>query len=416
MALVRELVRSRNERAVWPGELPSARVDLLESLWPFGNVSSLSDSTVRQLSAVWRAQWIIANSCAGMPLRCHERTSTGRREIRDTVSRVIWGRPNLEVNHFTFWATVFLHLSNGNAYIHVKGTPGMPTSLWPIESSRVQVGRDPKTRQKTYLIDGVTPAVDWSQGGTMIHLMMMSTDGLKGTSPIQAGAMSFDTALASERWANRWFKNSSAPGGYLSTEQDLTPEQSAQIAESWEEFHKGDRNAHTLAVLGKGTKWMSTTLSPKDAMIIDARSRGVIEVSNWYGLPPFMLGEVEKQSSWGTGVDAQYQGLLQFTLDSYLVNVEQTVSDDMMSNPNRYAKFVRGALLRMNPKDQAAVLEVMLRNGAASQDEWRELIDWDPIPDGQGEKFWMMTNMAPIETITGPAGAPAASESPAAAV
>lgn len=419
MAIVSRIGRSLATRSVPQGMLPSESggVNLLEMLWPFGLSDSgelIDPDLVLRLSALWRAVSIIANTCAMMPLHTFARQADGgRKPVRLPSEEFIWGRPNPEVNAFTFWSTVFMHLvMNGNAFLAVHTRADGSKELWPQEPRRVQVGRDPNTRRKVYLVDGTHPHIDYIAGGDFVHLQGLGSNGLTGQSIVKLAATSMGISLAANKWAAKFFANMSAPGGYLTTEQDLTPAQAEQLSTLWEKSHKGTSNSHRLGVLGKGTKWMSTTLNPEDAMLLSTMSQGYIEVSNWTGVPAFMVGAVDKQTSWGTGVAKQFQGLRTYTLDPYLVNAEQTITDELLRPTNHYAKFNRGALLRMDPSEQAQVFERLQRMGVLSQNEIREFLDLEAIDGPAADQYWMNSTMKTTEQLAA-AKEPAAPALPA---
>lgn len=411
--VVRSLGRVLGQRSVTQGFLPSqvGSPNLLESLWPFAMSESgemVTPDTILRLSALWRAVNIIANTCAMMPLKTYaKKPDGGRMPIELPAERHIWDRPNPEVNKFVFWSTVFLHqVMNGNAFLVVHRRADGGSELWPQEPRRVQVGRNPNTRKKVYLLDGTDSHGDVLDGGDVIHIPALSMDGLVGMSLVKMAATSMGISLAANKWASKFFSNTSAPGGYLTSDQELNATQSEQISVEWEKRHRGVQNSHRLAVMGKGTKWMSTMLNPEDAMLLSAITQGYIEVSNWTGVPAFMVGAVDKQTSWGTGVAQQFQGLRTYTLDPYLVNAEMTISDEALPE-GHYAKFTRGALLRMDPAEQSQVFERLERIGMMSQNEGRELLDLEPIKDPSADEYWLNSAMRTTKSLAATQDGPA---------
>ena len=79
---------------------------------------------------------------------------------------------------------------------------------------------------------------------------------------------------------------------------------------------------------------------------------------------------------------------------------EDAVNWDLFSESERsrfYAKYNMAALLRGDAKTQAEILEIERRNAIINADEWRELTDRNPLPDGQGKMYFMPLNMAPVD-------------------
>jgi HK97 family phage portal protein len=377
------------------------RMDLMSLLMGRRSTSGgfVDEEKAFTISAVYRAIDLIASVSASLPIYVYQQGEVTRTRVRRPEDRYLWKRPNPEVNRWAFWATVFLHLAaTGNAFVYVVAAPGMaprrPAELWPIESSRVQVGR--ANGEKVYLIDGVTPEKDWLRGGRIWHLMGLSRDGLVGMSPMQLGLNGFGLALAAEEYGARFFANGSAPGGYLSSEQVLSAAQAKELSDMWEEFHRGVENAHRTAVVGRGTKWLSTALNPEDAQLLLTRQFSVSEVARWWGVPEHLLSAHDKQSSWGTGIAENNRAFLTYTIEGkYLTNTEQSASDELLPDDDLEMAFDRAGLLRGNPLEEAQYLEIMRRNGAINVDEWRDRINMPPLPGSAGQEYLVPLNMGP---------------------
>jgi HK97 family phage portal protein len=386
MPVLRRMVgRLATARAVSLNPEYGPRWDLTELAKSLATGDWVTPEKALTLSAVWRSVSIISNVSAVMPLHTYEETEAGRRKMKRPDERFLWGRPNPDVNRFVFWQTVFLHVSlNGNAFIYVVPAAGRerrPAELWPLEPKRVKVGRD-KEGRKIYEIDGTTPARDWTAGGELVHVQGLGTDGLRGLSPISLFAQSIGLGLAAQEYAARFYSQGSPPGGYLSSEQELEPDTAQRLSEMWEKHHQALGNAHRVAVLGHGTKWNTTTLNPEDAQLLATRQFQVADVSRMFGIPEHLLGSHDKQSSWGTGISEQNRGLLIYTVDPYLVNVELTISDTLQGE-GRYSKFAREGLLRGTPTERAQFYKSMVEAGVFTPNIILELEDMETIgPEG----------------------------------
>lgn len=359
-------------------------------------------TTAMQISAVYRAIKILADVIASLPIDIlTEKTQGGiTTEVseRPPMLSAIWRRPNPEVNRFVFWNTVAGHLvATGNAFLWVDPFPSTegsskrsPMALWPISPHAVRVGRD-RTRRKIYEIagpGGVTPQRDWVDGGNIIHIQGFGSDGLIGLSPIELGASTIANAYDAGSYSSAFLRNSSAPvAGYLSTDQRLTPEQAQEIAETWEQFHKGPENVGRAAVLGSNTKWMTVLINPKDAQLLESRTFEIEEISRWFGVPLHLLSSHTKDTSWGSGLFEQNRALLVFTVDPLLVNIELTISDELIWQTATKAAFIREGLLRPNPLERAQYLSILRQNGVINADEWRAKEGMAPIPNGGGQSY-----------------------------
>jgi len=310
---------------------------------------SVTEETAIGLSAVYRSIVLIATTAGGLPLHVYRELPDGSRQrIRPEGMRVLWDKPNPDMTRQTFWEVVFGHEVMGDAFIFVvKDRNGDPLELWPIEPSRVKIGRTPEGR-KVYQVDDLDPMIDYSSGGEIIHIPNFGRDGLRGLSPIKASPAVVSLGLSSQEYADRFFGADSTPNGLLSSDQDLTMEQAQEIADLWEATHQGLERQHRIAVLGRGANFHPVSISPHDAQLLEERRFQLSEIARLFGVPPHMLGDVDRSTSWGSGIEEQTHGFLTFTLQAHINRFEHAVNDSLLrkGSTGRFLKFDLGGLLR----------------------------------------------------------------------
>ena len=335
------------------------------------------------ITAFQRGVRLRALTVAQLPLHTYDRASeTSRVPVRNPFDRYLWERPNPEHLPIDFWSCFVGHrVSTGNAYLYVETYGGgLPLHIWPIDPQRVKVGRA-KDGRKIYQIDDDLPQVDFTQGGNIVHSMGFSVNGLVGISPLQGEAMGL--ALNAEEYASRTFSTGSVPGGILKTDQQLTEKQAEAMATRWDRFHAGTANAHKIAVLDRNVDFRAVSINPEDAQLLDTRKFQVTEIARMLGVPPHLIGDVEKSTSWGTGIEEQTLGYLTFTVAEDIIGIEQLVSLTLLSGTSRYAKFETKALLRTNANARADFYGKMKNAGVMSINEIRADEDMEPIgPEG----------------------------------
>jgi HK97 family phage portal protein len=111
-----------------------------------------------------------------------------------------------------------------------------------------------------------------------------------------------------------------------------------------------------------------------------------------FGIPPHLIGDVDRTTSWGTGIAEQTQSFLTYTLQPWVVRAEALMTEELLETKNRYAKFNLNAFLRAAPKDRWEIYRIMRTLGAYNNDEIREMEDDDPIPDGGGTDYLQPLN------------------------
>jgi phage portal protein BeeE len=92
-------------------------------------------------------------------------------------------------------------------------------------------------------------------------------------------------------------------------------------------------------VLDKGAEFHQLTIPPEDAQFLESRRFQVVEVCRWFGIPPFLMFETEKSTSWGTGLEQQALGWVKFDLGPELTAVEQRVTKHVLKPQPVYAHY-----------------------------------------------------------------------------
>jgi HK97 family phage portal protein len=348
----------------------------------------VTEKTALGLPAVYRAIALIAGTSASLPLHAY-RDSGETRERMSAQPRLVQ-QPHPDLTTFEWAELVYVHLLGwGNAYLRIlRDQSGIVRELWPIEPARVSVGRT-TTGQKVYGIDtadlssaertpttGLLPLTDRE----VLHIPGLGYDGVSGMSPIRAARQSIGLAMATERHGARFFGSGTSLSGVLSTDQRLTPDQADQVKARWKMANAGPDNAHDIAVLGSGTNFTPISISPKDAEFVETQRFGVSQIARIFGVPPHMLFETDKSTSWGTGIEQQSIGFVTYTLRPWLVRVEQRLSR-LLPSP-QYVKFSVEGLLRGDTAQRASFYTSLWNLGAFSTNDIRRLEDMPPVDGG----------------------------------
>lgn len=332
----------------------------------------VDQAKAESVSAFWRGATIWATAIGSLPITVYEKSADGRKHaVEDPAEQVIWGRPNPEVSRSTFWMDAVLrYAATGDCFLRVVTAPGgiggrrRPVELWPVETARVEVGRDNAGR-KVYVIDGDLehPTLDFTAGGTMVHVPGPTTTGLRGTSPVLRFARTIGLAIAEEIYSSALLGNGTQMSGYLSTDQPITSAQAEELSNAWDERHKGAENANRTAVMGRGTKWMTTQLNAVDAKLLESAAFSISQIARIFGEPEWMLGAHTKDSSWGSGLEEQFRTFIVLTLADPMARFQETISDELLVNPRRFAEFDQGRLTRGKLIDQVNAVTGLVNAG-----------------------------------------------------
>lgn len=391
-------VLGRLLRSVEDPRTPLSSSAILERLGIGASDSSIAvnEKTSLQMAAVWRAVSLIAGTAASLPLKTYRRGS-----LEESPLRVLRD-PNPTQTAFEFWETVYVHLLLwGNAYVlKERAVGGQVQNLWPLHPSRVQVGV--VRAEKVFTVDGDLDAP--FSPDRIMHVPGLGYDGVTGASPIRLAAQGIGLSLAAEKYGAKLFGSGSLMGGILQTEQRLDEPTADRLKQRWREKIAGLDKAHDVAVLDAGAKFQPITMPNNDAQFIESRRFQIAEIARLFGVPPHMLMDTEKSTSWGTGIEQQSIGFVVYTLrSSWLSRVEHRVTKELGPS-DVYAKYKVEGLLRGDSSARANFYNTMRAVGALSANEIRALEEMPPVEGG--DSYLQPMNMEPLGTESEDEGEP----------
>ncbi len=379
------LFRREQRATVESPRLPLTSSTLLDFLGgaPTPSGVNVTETNALGMPAVYRAVNVIAGTCASLPLHAYRRENDRRLPASERgPAATLLAEPHPDLTPYEFWEIVFAHMALwGNSFSRkVRNGAGRVVELWPIEPNRVKAGRA-ADGTKVYALDHQTSDERALFDEDIWHVPAFGYDGVSGVSPIRLARAGIGLAMAAEEYGGRLFGSGSLASGILQTEARLTQEQATALKTRWQEKVAGLGRAHEVAVLDAGAKFQPISIPPGDAQFIESRRFQIAEIARMFGVPPHMLMDTERSTSWGTGIEQQGIGFVVYTLRPWLTRVEQRVTQ--LIRPDAvYAKFAVEGLLRGDSAARAAFYTQMWNIGALSTNDIRRLEDMDPVDGG----------------------------------
>ncbi|SDK30556.1 phage portal protein, HK97 family [Lentzea albidocapillata subsp. violacea] len=355
----------------------------------------VSERSALHMPAVWRAVTLISFVSASLPLRIYQDEIT-RKRVKNKLLR----DPHPEMTRSELWRHSYgSRCLWGNSYTQkVRNRAGQVVELWPITPDRVQVGKVPST---TDLPSGKIFSVvdDWGVMHPMtsreiLHIPGFGYDGVTGISPIRMAAQCIGLSVAAEKAGAKFFGQGAMLSGILQTEQRLDPDQAKQLKEQWRAKVSGVNNAYDVAVLDSDAKFQSLTMPYRDAQFLESRVFQIYEIARMFGVPPFLLMESSKSTSWGTGLEQQALGFVQFDLTPvWLTPTEERITKELLFG-DEYGEYAVEGLLRGDSQARAEFYRVMREVGAYSANDIRHKENEPPVEGG--DTYLQPLNMAPL--------------------
>ena len=349
--------------------------------------------------AVWRCVQLLADTTGALPLVTYRRLPGGGKERASglPIYRILHDAPNPEMTAIDLRSALVGHLYLwGNAYCEIQrdGYLGKVMALWPLRPDRMTLARVGGNLVYDYRLPDGTERRFASE--SIWHLRLLASNGIQGYSPVSLARQTIGLSMATEEYGARWFGNGGRPSGILTHPGQLKPDARKNLKASWEEAHNGLGNAQRVAVLEEGVSWQAIGTPPEDAQFLETRSFQITEIARWFGVPPHLVGDVERSTSWGTGIEEQNLAFYTLTLMPLLRRIESSALQKLFTEAEQQTLFpehLLDALLRPDTLKRSQALQVQFMNGAISQDEWREIENRNPLPDGLGKKFYYPANL-----------------------
>lgn len=353
--------------------------------------AAVTPGVAMQVGAVYRCVDLRATALACLPIHVIAEQadgSVGQKVTGHPLARLL-ARPNDRQTGFEFRRLLSTHvLMRGNGYALKVRSGRRLIGLLPMHPDRVRVEemQDQSLRYHYTRKDGRLATF---QASDVMHLRDLSTDGVVGLSRITMMREAVGMALQAEKFGARMFKNGIGAGGALKHPGKLGEKAYERLKHDMAERYAGADNAHKWMVLEEGMDVTKLGLTSADMQFIDSRKFQRSEIAMFFGIPPHLIGDVEKTTSWGTGIEQQNLGFLQYTLGGDIAMWEQAIERDLMEEAEAssiYVKMNVAGLLRAASKDRADYYAKALGSGGApawmTQNEIRALEDLPPLPGG----------------------------------
>lgn len=358
-----------------------------------------------QVAAVATCVSLIARGVASLPIDVIERVDERTRRVAEghPVRRVL-SQPNSWQTSFEWISMQVAHvLLRGNSYSLIARSRGTSdgseqiVELLPLHPDQVAVEQQPYpstavTYTWTSARTGQTYRIPASE---MLHFQNLSTNGLVGRSVLEDARDTFGVALATQQHAASFWAHSGLPTVVLTHPKSLGPDAKTSLETHFAETYGGGPDKRRVAVLEEGMALQTLSVTAEDAQFLETRKFQRGEIAGLFHVPPHMIGDTEKSTSYGVGIEQQQIGYVTHALLPLIVSMEQRMGRSLLVNRDRFAiKFYPQALMRGDTKARGAFYRVMREIGAYSANDIRRLEDENPI-DG-GDTYLQPVNLAPL--------------------
>ena len=188
----------------------------------------------------------------------------------------------------------------------------------------------------------------------MLHFAGFGFDGLRSLSIIQHAAKSgIGNSLAAADYTGRSIGEGAMPQIALSYDNKMSKEQQAQLRESFVATYGGTKGRKLPLVLTEGGKVSELSISPVDMQLLESRRFEREDICQAMGVPPVLIGENDKTSSWGSGIEQITLGFVKYTVKPHLNRWTEELNRKLFRGEGAFLEFDLDALLKGDSKAQA---------------------------------------------------------------
>ncbi|HPU35047.1 MAG TPA: phage portal protein [Phycisphaerae bacterium] len=370
----------------------------------------VSESTAMRLIDVYACVRVIAETMGSLPVSIYRRRPTGGADkVPDhPVTRLLTIEPNPDMTGQTMVETVTANCAiSGNGYaVITPDMSGRPADLYPYQWTQVEPERDPETERIWYRV--TTDDGEWMllPAERVLHIPGFSFDGLKGLSPIAHAAEMVGIGLATQEFLARFYGQGMNVGGVLEHPGKLSDKARANLIADLEAKGAGLANSWRPLVLEEGMKFNRIPMPLRDAQTVEMLKLTRDQIAALFRVPPHMIANLERATF--SNIEHQSLEFVKYTMLPWIVRWEREINRKLFTRREKeqgyYVKFNVEGLLRGDYKSRQEGLAIQRQNGIINADEWRELEEMNPIPDGSGKVYLVNGNMRPISEVVRPEG------------
>lgn len=154
----------------------------------------------------------------------------------------------------------------------------------------------------------------------------------------------------------------------------------------WLERYGAGSNRYAPIILSGDMDVKQISVSPEDAQLLDTRKMSVEDICRIFGVQPFMVGQTEKTTSFGSGVADLGIGFKRYTLMRHLKKIQSEANRKLYRGGVEYCEFDTAALEQGDTKSRYEAYRTAL--GRAGEDAWllvndiRRLENLPPVEGG----------------------------------
>lgn len=260
-----------------------------------GNVGTLFAICDRIITAYSQVEWKLYYKSSDKR-RVYHNGQDDRREVTRHPALDLWNRPNPFFSGFEFRESAQQHeeLTGEQYWLIVRNEINLPQELWFVRPDRMEPIPHPTEFLAGFVYHGPGGEdVPLSRDDVVFLRRPNPLDPYRGIGAVQAILGDLDARRLSTEWNRNFFMNSATPGGVIEADANITDDDFTQFQRRWAESHKGVANAHRVAILEAGMKWVDRKYTMDDMQFVELQDASRETIREAFGFPKAMTGATD---------------------------------------------------------------------------------------------------------------------------
>lgn len=348
------------------------------------SATNINDETVFQVNAVYSAVSLIADTISTLPMGCYIRVNDKREVFEPKPDWV--KKPDVDLPREAFYNSLIVSLLlDGNAFVRVfSNRQGRIINLTVLNPLTVEIKRNGVGRVQ-FQVEGEGKPLTSEE---ILWIPDVVRPGvLRGVSRVKALKENFGLAMALEKFAATFFGTGTNLNGIIEFPGNMTAEQAKNLADGFDNRHRGWRRGHRTGVLSGGAVFKPTQVDPGQSQALEARRMAVEDICRAFNIPPHLLG-IPGTTSYAS-VEQNNLAWITHGLRPIVTKIEgafSTLLDRLPRGEEAYIKFNMDGLVRADLQSRASSYSTGLQSGYLTINDVRALEELAPMDEESANK------------------------------
>ena len=360
----------------------------------------VSVESALRYSPWWRGINLVSRDVGKLPFVVYKNVGGGKeRDKKHPAYSLMRYRVNNELMSAFIWKqTMQSHaMSYGNGYSWIKRSgDARPQELIILNPFDVIPFRENGRLWYAIRVNG-----EWirENPANIFHIKGLSPDGLVGYPVYSKAREAIGEGSAAQKYGSVFFRNAARPSVVIEVPASMSDDAQITLLKQWERMHTGLESAHRTAILTQGAKVNPFSTNAQDAQLLELREFSLVDIANYIGVPVHKVGGKGRTAY--ASLEQENQAYLDESLDPWLVCWEAEAREKLLTEQEKRddthtIEFVRQALVRADMVTRYNAYNIAIRGGWMNRDGVLNLENMNPMPDGEGQKYFRPLELAVV--------------------